>query len=121
MLEPELLETLLANLPAEADAKRLRRLPVSPEELGPPERFCYEMARLPRLRPMLHALRLRLSLPNALSRATSSLSAIGRAARELMGSQAFARLLASTLRHGNFLNLGTTRAGLAMGPGLAPH
>lgn len=111
ILEPELLESIIANLPGEADAKKLRALKLPPAELMPSELFCFEMARLPRLRPMLHALRLRMSLPAALSRATSALSAIAQAARELMGSQSFARILASILCHGNFLNAGTARAG----------
>ena len=53
VLEPELLEAILANLSPEPEAKALRALKgVVPSELSPPERFCYQLARMPRLRPM---------------------------------------------------------------------
>ena len=52
VLEPELLESIINNLPPETEAKALRALRnVTPASLANPERFCYEMARLPRLRP----------------------------------------------------------------------
>ena len=111
VLDAELLENVLANLPPETEAKRLRALrDVDPEALQPAERFCFEMARLPRLRPMLHALRLRQSLPTSLERASDALSAVAHAARQLMTSPALRALLGSLLRHGNFINAGTNRA-----------
>ena len=112
VLEPELLEAVIANLPAEPEAKALRALKnVEPSTLAPPERFCYEMARLPRLRPMLHALKQRHLLPQSLERATKSLATVAEAASQLMASAALRRILASLLAHGNFLNAGTPRAG----------
>ena len=111
VLEPDLLESILANLPGEPEAKQLRALKVDdPSTLAPPERFCFQMARLPRLRSMLHALRLRFSLPASLARARAGLETVGGAARQLMNSRAFVRLLASILNHGNVLNSGTPRA-----------
>ena len=111
VLDAELLENVLTNLPPESEAKRLRALrDVVPETLQPAERFCFEMARLPRLRPMLHALRLRQSLPTSLERASAALSAVAHAARQLMASPALRALLGSLLRHGNFINAGTNRA-----------
>ena len=111
VLEPELLESVLVNLPGEAEAKQLRTLRVDAASLSPPERFCFEMARLPRLRSMLHALRLRQSLPASLERASTGLAAVMQAARQLMSSQAFVRILSSILAHGNYLNSNTPRAG----------
>jgi len=112
ILEPDLLEAILANLPGETEAQLLRDLQVDDAaQLSPPERFSFEMARLPRLRPRLQALRLRHSLPANLHRASSALTAVADAVRQLMGSSAFVRILASILAHGNFLNAGTPRGG----------
>ena len=111
LAEPEMLEAVLSNLPPESEAEQLRALSLPPEQLTPPERFCFEMARLPRLRPRLHALRQRQSLPEKLARATTALGAVAEAARALMESSLFRRLLASILRHGNVLNENTARAG----------
>ena len=112
VLEPELLDSIISNLPAEPEAKALRALKsVASTSLAPPERFCFEMARLPRLRPMLHALKQRHVLPPMLGRATSALGIVAEAVRQLMGSSAFRALLGSLLVHGNFLNAGTPRGG----------
>ena len=111
LAEPEMLDAVLSNLPPESEAEQLRALSLPPEQLTPPERFCFEMARLPRLRPRLHALRQRQSLPEKLGRATTALGAVAEAARALMESSLFRRLLASILRHGNVLNENTARAG----------
>lgn len=112
ILEPELLDSVLANLPGEAEAKALRSLRIDdPAKLTQPERFCFEMARLPRLGSMLHALRLRHNLPSSLQRASSALASVAEAAQQLMGSPAFVHILASVLAHGNYLNSGTSRAG----------
>jgi hypothetical protein len=117
IFDGELLEAVLSNLSSETEAKQLRALRVDPATLAPAERFCFEMARLPRLSPMLNALRLRQSLPVSLGRATGALNAVSTAAQELMQSAAFVKVLASMLRHGNFLNAGTARGG-ARGFGL---
>ena len=106
-----MLDAVLSNLPPESEAEQLRALSLPPEQLTPPERFCFEMARLPRLRSRLHALRQRQSLPEKLGRATTALGAVAHAARALMESSLFRRLLASILRHGNVLNENTARAG----------
>ena len=57
VLTADLLESLLETLPPETEAKALRALQVEPAALVPPERFCWEMAKMPRLRNMLQALR----------------------------------------------------------------
>ena len=69
------------------------------------------MARLPRLRPMLHALRQKHTLPQALERATAALATVATAARQLMDSPSLRLLLGSVLAHGNYLNAGTRRGG----------
>jgi hypothetical protein len=110
VLDAELLEAVLTNLPPEAEAKLLRALREDEKaSFDPAERFCFEMARLPRLRPMLHALRLKHSLPELLERATTALATVSKAARQLMASPAFMRILSSLLVHGNLLNAGTAR------------
>ncbi|EOD38821.1 formin-like protein-like protein [Emiliania huxleyi CCMP1516] len=115
VLEPELLDSVLCNLPAKTwaeEAKALRALKhVPPSSLAAPERFCFEMARLPRLRPMLHALRQKHTLPQALERATAALATVATAARQLMDSPSLRLLLGSVLAHGNYLNAGTRRGG----------
>lgn len=112
VLEPELFDSIITNLPAEPEAKALRALRgVDAASFSPPERFCFEMARLPRLRPMLHALKQRHMLPPMLKRATSALATVAEAVRQLMGSTALRALLGSLLVHGNFLNAGTPRGG----------
>ena len=57
MLTTDLLESLLENLPPETEARALRALQLEPSVLVPPERFCWEMAKMPRLRNMLQAQR----------------------------------------------------------------
>ena len=115
VLEPELLDSVLCNLPAKTwaeEARALRALKhVPPSSLAAPERFCFEMARLPRLRPMLHALRQKHTLPQALERATAALATVATAARQLMDSPSLRLLLGSVLAHGNYLNAGTRRGG----------
>ena len=115
VLQPDLLEALGSNLPSEPEAKQLRALkPHEVASLPPVEHFCWEMARVPRLRSMLDAMRLRQSLPFTLERATSALVSVSTAAREVMASTALRQLLAALLAHGNFLNADTPRGG-AMG------
>ena len=112
VLEPELLDSILSNLPPETEAKALRALKgVDIADLTPPERFCFEMARHPRLRSMLHALKQRHQLPQGLGRAKSALATVAEAARQLMDSTALRALFGSLLAHGNYLNAGTARAG----------
>ena len=55
VLTTDLLESLLENLPPETEARALRALQLEPSVLVPPERFCWEMAKMPRLRNMLQA------------------------------------------------------------------
>ena len=57
VLTTDLLESLLENLPPETEARALRALQIEPSELVDPERFCWEMAKMPRLRNMLQARR----------------------------------------------------------------
>ena len=57
VLTTDLLESLLENLPPETEARALRALQLEPAVLEPPERFCWEMAKMPRLRNMLQARR----------------------------------------------------------------
>ena len=78
--------------------------------LAPPERFCFEMARLPR-RPMLHAFRLQQSLPPSRSRAPAQRSRCVRGGTRADRFEALRLVLRSLLKHGNFLNMGTARAG----------
>ena len=63
---------------------RARAPPPFGQALPPVEHFCWEMARVPRLRSMLDAMRLRQSLPATLQRASDALVAVATAAREVM-------------------------------------
>ena len=114
VLTADMLEALLLNLSDEPEAKALRALRVAPEELAPAELFCHRMAQVPRLRPMLEALRLRLALPALLERAAAALADVAAAAGEIMASPTLVRVLASLLAHGNFLNAENAR-GAAVG------
>ena len=114
VLTADMLEALLLNLSDEPEAKALRALRVAPEELAPAELFCHRMAQVPRLRPMLEALRLRLALPALLERAAAALADVAAAAGEIMASPTLVRVLASLLAHGNFMNAENAR-GAAVG------
>jgi len=113
VLTADLLESLLENLPPETEAKALRALQVEPAALVPPERFCWEMAKMPRLRNMLQALRVRHTLPPLLHRANTALGCVAEATRQIMASAALVSLLQALLAHGNFVNAGTPRGGAA--------
>lgn len=114
VLGPELLESLLENLPPETEAKALRALTAEQQaSLSPPERFGWEMCRVPRLRSMLQALRLKHTLPPALRKASAALQGVADATRAIMASGALVQLLRALLAHGNFLNAGTPRGAAA--------
>lgn len=95
-------------------ARQLRALnPAAAEHLSEAERFAFELAAHPRLRPMLDALASVHSLPPSIAKASAALDAVCAAARAATRSAALGALFEALLTHGNFLNANTPRGGAA--------
>ena len=109
----EQLNILMQAAPIEDEVTALTAYHGRPEDLTPPERFLFELSRVPRLHSKLRAVEFCLQFSEACQEISDALSAIQLACDEVRNSQGLKTILTVALAAGNALNEGTARGSAA--------
>ncbi|XP_060551742.1 delphilin-like isoform X3 [Ruditapes philippinarum] len=115
VLTPELLRQLLSYAPNKQEMEQLDSYNGDIEELSPPDRFTYEMSRVPGYEQRLKALVFKGNFQEKISEMKDHLQHIRKASLELRHSKKLSKILELILAMGNYMNQGNQRVGEAAG------
>ncbi|KAL3875511.1 hypothetical protein ACJMK2_033457, partial [Sinanodonta woodiana] len=115
VLTPELLKQLLSFAPSKEEMEKLDSYNGNIDDLSKPDRFTYQMTRVPGYEQRLKALVFKANFHEKIGEMRQNLLNIKKASLELRQSKKLAKILELILAMGNYMNKGNDRVGEAAG------
>ncbi|XP_028633721.1 protein diaphanous homolog 1 isoform X2 [Grammomys surdaster] len=111
VLTESMIQNLIKQMPEPEQLKMLSELKEEYDDLAESEQFGVVMGTVPRLRPRLNAILLKLQFSEQVENIKPEIVCVTAACEELRKSEGFSSLLELTLLVGNYMNAGSRNAG----------